>query len=547
VSETNVQVAGIDEPDYIKTDGQEIYYSPQEFLYEIFEVMPEPYPYETPKIKAIDALPLDQMAVDYELENNGQLLLINDILIVLNYQGIFAYDVADPTAITEMWNISYENNTSLVGARLYNGQIYLVTQTYVHPDYPCPIHPLMAEGQEVEIICTDIYYPKAPMPTDAVYNIWRVNPVDGGVEAKTSMTGSVGNSIIYMSMDNLYLTYYEPGDFISFVLDFLIEHQHYFPEWLNDKFAELKDPDLTPEERRTGLINAIEEYFDTLSDDEQTLLMNELMNDYDDYAQEHIREYEKTEIVRIGLDNLDLQATGTIPGRLLNQFSLGESNNHLNVATTIGQNDFIRSTADTVNDVYVLNDQMRIVGSIQDLGIDERIYSARFIGDKGYLVTFREIDPFYVLDLSNPTDPQVKGELKIPGYSAYLHPIEEDKILGVGEEDWRVKISLFDVSDPNNPTEAAKYTLDEYHSDVLYDHHAFLQDQEHEIFFIPGSMASYIFSYANDQLDLLNTYTDMMPRRALFINDYLYIVGDQGIIVVDENTWEKVKVFWFDQ
>jgi uncharacterized secreted protein with C-terminal beta-propeller domain len=405
----------------------------------------------------------------------------------------------------------------------------------------------MAEGQEVEIICTDIYYPKAPMPTDEVYNIWRVNPVDGGVEAKTSMTGSVGNSIIYMSMDNLYLTYYEPGDFISFVLDFLIEHQHYFPEWLNDKFAELKDPDLTPEERRTGLINAIEEYFDTLSDDEQTLLMNELMDDYDDYAQEHIREYEKTEIVRIGLDNLDLQATGTIPGRLLNQFSLGESNNHLNVATTIGQNDFIRSTADTVNDVYVLNDQMRIVGSIQDLGIDERIYSARFIGDKGYLVTFREIDPFYVLDLSNPTDPQVKGELKIPGYSAYLHPIEEDKILGVGEEDWRVKISLFDVSDPNNPTEAAKYTLDEYHSDVLYDHHAFLQDQEHEIFFIPGSMASYIFSYANDQLDLLNTYTDMMPRRALFINDYLYIVGDQGIIVVDENTWEKVKVFWFDQ
>ena len=85
------------------------------------------------------------------------------------------------------------------------------------------------------------------------------------------------------------------------------------------------------------------------------------------------------------------------------------------------------------------------------MGKDERIYSARFIGDKGYLVTFKQVDPFYVLDLSNPKKPEIKGELKIPGYSSYLHPISDDLILGIGKEGSVVKVSLFDVSDPTNP------------------------------------------------------------------------------------------------
>ena len=95
---------------------------------------------------------------------------------------------------------------------------------------------------------------------------------------------------------------------------------------------------------------------------------------------------------------------------------------------------------------------MKIEGSVVDLGQGERIYSVRFIEDKGYVVTFKQVDPFYVLDLSDPMNPEKKGELKIPGYSSYLHPITKDKILGIGEENNKVKISLFDVSDPADPS-----------------------------------------------------------------------------------------------
>ena len=198
------------------------------------------------------------------------------------------------------------------------------------------------------------------------------------------------------------------------------------------------------------------------------------------------------------------------------------------------------SSRDQENDVYVLNSKLGIIGSIKGLGLDERIYSARFVGDKGYLVTFRQIDPFFVLDLNDPTNPEVKGELKIPGYSSYLHPINENEILGMGKEDNKVKISLFDVSSPSNPKEASKYTLDEYWSDILNTHHAFLLDEKHEVFFMPGSKGGYIFSYKNG-LSLKKAVSGFQARRALFIDDYLYIIGNNKIVVLNENTWERAK------
>ena len=120
------------------------------------------------------------------------------------------------------------------------------------------------------------------------------------------------------------------------------------------------------------------------------------------------------------------------------------------------------------------------------MGLTERVYSARFIQDKGYVVTFRQTDPFYVLDLSDPASPKLAGELKIPGYSSYLHPITKDKIIGIGKEGQNVKVSLFDASDPANPQEVSKYTLSEYWSDILNTHHAFLMDEKHGVFFLPG-------------------------------------------------------------
>jgi uncharacterized secreted protein with C-terminal beta-propeller domain len=139
----------------------------------------------------------------------------------------------------------------------------------------------------------------------------------------------------------------------------------------------------------------------------------------------------------------------------------------------------------------------------------------------------------------------LKGQLKIPGYSSYLHPITKDKILGIGKEGSNVKISLFDVSDPERPTEISKYNLDEYWSDILNTHHAFLLDEKHQIFFLPGGRGGYIFSYQNNKFELKRAVSDISAKRAIYINDYLYIIGDNKIVVLNELNWEKINELEF--
>jgi uncharacterized secreted protein with C-terminal beta-propeller domain len=270
---------------------------------------------------------------------------------------------------------------------------------------------------------------------------------------------------------------------------------------------------------------------------------NEIENRMADYYQDHKRDLETTGIIKIGLDEFEITASGNVPGKPLNQFSLDEYNDDLRIATTVGEGFRFGfgGTRESANDVYVLDGNLNKKGALQDLGLEERIYSARFIEDKGYLVTFRQIDPFFVIDLSDPMKPELKSELKIPGYSSYLHPITKDKILGIGKEGSKVKISLFDVSNPENPLEVDKYTLDEYWSDILDTHHAFLLDSKHQVFFLPGRRGGYIFSYKNNNLELRRAVSEIAARRAIYLDDFLYIIGDNKIVVLNEINWEEVN------
>jgi uncharacterized secreted protein with C-terminal beta-propeller domain len=261
-----------------------------------------------------------------------------------------------------------------------------------------------------------------------------------------------------------------------------------------------------------------------------------------------MRELEKTGIVKIGLDGLDITATGSVPGSLLNQFSMDEYNGYLRLATTVGNGfgfSWFWAGSESASDIYVLDGNLSVAGSVQGLGLTEQIYSARFVGDKGYLVTYLQTDPFYVLDLSDPMNPQLKGELEIPGYSSYLHPITGDKMLGIGQEDWKVKISLFDVQNPEQPAELDKYILEDYWSDILSTHHAFLLDEAHEIFFLPGSESGYIFSYAGNNLELVKVVSDIQAKRAIYIDDNLYIIGNSKIVVLNELDWQVVNELEF--
>ncbi|HJU96422.1 MAG TPA: beta-propeller domain-containing protein, partial [Jiangellaceae bacterium] len=181
-------------------------------------------------------------------------------------------------------------------------------------------------------------------------------------------------------------------------------------------------------------------------------------------------------------------ASGRVDGSLLNQYSLSEYDGHLRVATTTdpwtdGVPPDDGGVAPSESGVSVLaqqGDRLVEVGSVGGLGKGERIYAVRFLGPVGYVVTFRQVDPLYTLDLTDPASPHVVGELKIPGYSAYLHPVDDDRLLGVGQNadeqgmTLGAQVSLFDVCDPAEPSRLDTYTLPGGWSDAEYDPHAFL-------------------------------------------------------------------------
>ena len=199
----------------------------------------------------------------------------------------------------------------------------------------------------------------------------------------------------------------------------------------------------------------------------------------------------------------DYVASGTVGGSLLNQFSLDEHDGYLRVITTDGSPWSETGQSETVLTVFDEDgDLLTAVGSVGGLGRGESLYSARLLDDVGFAVTFRQIDPFYVLDLRDPTDPRVTGELKIPGVSTYLHPVSETLVLWVGQdatEEGRttgLKVSLFDVSDPSDPREVDVWTMPDGYSPAEDDHRAFQFLAENRIAIVPAQTWTQDFNGA---------------------------------------------------
>lgn len=546
VSQTNVQVAGIDEPDIVKTDGKEIYFS-SEMRYRIQPIVPLLQeksaimpPRETnAQTLAIKAFPPTDLKKDSTIDKSGNLLLSGNILMVFDADKIYGYDVKNPSKPDRKWQIDLKDNVQIIGTRLYNNKVYFIAKKYLGGVPRCPVEILSNPTR-----CFDIYHPAVDTEADSIYTAVKFDTQSGTVENVLSFTGSENSTTVYMSKNSLYSTYYYSGDTITFLINFFSENSSLFPSSVLEKIKKLNSYDISQGSKLNELTTIISKFQNSLDEDERLKFENNLNNKMTDYQKAHLRDLGKTGIVKIDLDSMEISAHGAVPGKTLNQFSLDEYENNLRIATTIGEGWWgfgFGGRAETANDVYVLDKNLKTIGSVIDLGLTERIYSARFINDKGYLVTFRQTDPFYVLDLSNPRSPKKAGELKIPGFSSYLHPLDKNIILGVGMESGKVKLSLFDVSNPSNPNELDKYNLDDYWTEVSNNHHAFLEDQNHEIFFLPGSKGAYIFSYKNSKLELVKTLADHQTKRALYINDYLYIITDKDIVVFLENTWEKIN------
>ncbi len=220
------------------------------------------------------------------------------------------------------------------------------------------------------------------------------------------------------------------------------------------------------------------------------------------YKDEEDASKRTTEIYKFNLidGKCKFQKSGEVPGTIINQFSMDESGENFRIATT--DNTSWEQEKNT-NNLYVLNSELKIVGKVEGLAKGERIYSVRFMENRAYMVTFVQTDPLFVIDLKDPTNPTVLGELKIPGYSKYLHPYDETHLIGFGENTKVVnygygdrvvtdgmKMALFDVTDPNNPKEMYSVDIGEKgtSSELLYNHKALLFSKEKNIIAFPISV-----------------------------------------------------------
>jgi uncharacterized secreted protein with C-terminal beta-propeller domain len=539
-STTNIQVAGVDEADIVKTDGGYIYLVSGN------------------RTIIVKAYPPEQAQVLSEIELQGTVIgiFINGDRLVVFAEETPYYDVrlgpagetympsiayyTSPKTFIKVYDVSDRENPRLqrelsadgeyVSSRMIGDYAYVVINEPVYEqDDELNLPKIHFGGNETEIPATDIYYSDVSDYYYMYTTIIAINTQNDDQEPtyETILLGASSN--LYVSQNNIYLT---------------------FPVW-----------------------------------------------------EDGVGDFQKSSIHRIHIegDEIDPVASGEVPGMVLNQFSMDEYDGYFRVATTTNEGSMlglrsligelvdylgVPTTTDwapSLNHIYILDMDLNIVGSLKGLAPGETIYSARFMGQRGYLVTFKQVDPLFVIDLSDPRNPKELGYLKVTGYSDYLHPYDENHLIGIGKETtdagefaWYqgVKISLFDVSDVNNPREISKCEIGDRGTDspVLWDHKAFLFDKSRNLMVIPVLVAevdqseypegvppdaygepvwqgAYIFHVSLDagirlegrithiedlgdlEQDYYYSYSPFSIERSLYIGDVLYTISDAKIMM----------------
>lgn len=276
-----------------------------------------------------------------------------------------------------------------------------------------------------------------------------------------------------------------------------------------------------------------------------------------------------TQILKFELSNgkIKYKAEAKVKGYINNQFSMDENNGYFRIATTSNIEEDKKYT--TINNMYVLNENMEEVGKIEGLAKGEEIYSVRYVGNKGYMVTFKQVDPLFVIDLTNPQNPQVLGQLKIPGYSTYLHPYDDTHIIGFGYNTEQketsvitngLKMAMFDITDVSNPKELFKINIGKNNtsSRLTYNHKALLYSKEKNIIGFPlttyeyGNMESKAVVYNIDlekgfsikgEIQTKNNSDDWekSAERIIYVNNTYYVLSNKLIKSANMDTFEIIK------
>jgi len=491
-STTNIQVAGVDEADFVKNDGKYI------------------YTIDGNKLVIVDAYPAENAKIASETELKGtpvEMFVNKDKLVVFarDYERVIQpettqasigemvkpayYPYYGSNAITRItvYDISSRENPVVAreitlsgdysSSRMIDDYVYAIANmpAYYYENGPIPVPMITENGVSTTLAATDIYYFPQPDYGYSYTNILAVNTQDDTEKHSEKTFLGSGTQNIYVSEGNIYLTN--------------IRYSYNTESGILRTAAAKASSGVSNVAAAVGIaVPAI--------------------------MPVQIIENETTIIQKIAISggSIEYKGQGSVPGHVLNQFSMDEYNGYFRIATTTGQ--VWGSEPSSKNHIYVLDENLNTVGRLEDLAPGEKIYSARFMGNRVYLVTFQKVDPLFVIDLSQPENPKVLGRLKIPGYSDYLHPYDETHIIGIGKEAlpseqgnfaWYqgMKIALFDVSDPENPKEVSNYQIGDRGTDsyALQDHKAFLFSKEKNLLVIPVLLAEIDKSrYAEGEL-----------------------------------------------
>ncbi|MFE4523648.1 beta-propeller domain-containing protein [Cytobacillus firmus] len=531
-SVTNVQVSGIDEADLIKTDGTHIYKISEN------------------KVQIIKAVPADKMELESQLTFTGgfspyQLFIEDSQLIVLGHSY---KDIPEPigkassekktapafqSAKTIVYNIENKQKPklireadiegSLLASRLMDGKVYLITS--YRPEYW-----ILERNENADL--RPRYYDTAESKEQQIVDYNEIKYFPGSQNANYI---NIAVLDLKRGREPLAVTSYlgSGNEFYMSKNNVYLAATHYNNEIIADR--QMPHPD--------------------------------------------------TSIYKFNIKDgkVKFQTSAEIKGTVLNQFSMDEYNDNFRVVTTKGEAWDERTPSS--NSLYILDENLKQIGQLEDLAKGERIYSARFMNDRIYMVTFKETDPLFVIDGSNPEKPYVLGELKIPGFSNYLHPLDENHLIGFGHDTKitggkgvgsqpvittdGVKISLFDVSDTTNPVEKDTEIIGGRgtYSPLNYDHKALLADKKKNLYGFPisiyqnkeGSQSESIFDFqgalvykitVQNGIELQSEITHQTEEaiyeewedaieRLIFIGDCIYSISPYKVDAYQTDGFQK--------
>lgn len=437
-SGTNVQVAGVDEADVVKTDGEYLYFVQDD------------------AVLIIKAYPETDLAVTAKISFDSG-FRPQEVFVEAGYLAVLG------TA----WNAgggALDNKTGLAMPVWQSSTVKALVYDLSDKTKPALVRQVQVDG----------YYLSSRKIAGTVFLIARKYP-----QCYALMAGSDASSRIPANADGLVPQVLDSATGTA-PQDIDLDNVFYFPKFNEPDYVVVASFDMTQAQKPAD-IKAYLGAGETVYASTGSLYIAASQFAYNEKGDVP---FSKTALFKFTLaDGIAAPgARGEVPGTLLNQFSLDEHDGFLRVATTSTRS----------NNVYVLNADMRVVGKLEGIAPDERIYSTRFVGERCYMVTFKQVDPLFVIGFSSPYNPVVLGSLEMPGFSSYLHPFDDTHLLGFGmnaDADGRVqgmKIALYDVADVKNPVQLHATNLGDWSgSEVLHDHKALLFDREKGLLAFP--------------------------------------------------------------